>query len=72
MAIVEESEYQGNKMIVLKDRPDSKYPFNFGQKKAQLIIECFDQIRVFATTGVINAGDGSVATSPPETEAPPL
>ena len=34
--VSEISEYKGHKMIVLKEREDSEYPFSFGLKKAKL------------------------------------
>lgn len=47
MAIAERSEYKGNPMIVLKDSPDSKYPFQFGLNKAKLVLACIDAIKRF-------------------------
>lgn len=47
MAIVDESEYKGNKMIVLKNTEDDKFPFQFGLKKAKLVIECIEDIKKF-------------------------
>jgi hypothetical protein len=47
MAIVEESEYKGNKMIVLKNAEDDKFPFQFGLKKAKLVIEHIEDIKQF-------------------------
>jgi hypothetical protein len=40
-------------MISLKTSPDSEYPFGFGRKKAELIMQCIPQIREFAETGNI-------------------
>jgi hypothetical protein len=68
MAIAEAGEFKGNKMIVLKTRPDSDYPFQFGQKKAQLIVECFDAIRYFAEHGEVLSGETGAA--PALTPAP--
>lgn len=39
-------EYQGKPMIVLN--PDSQYKFQFGVKKAQLILQNIEYIRRFA------------------------
>lgn len=47
MAIVEESEFKGNKMIVLKNDEEDKYPFQFGVKKAKLVLENIDAIKAF-------------------------
>ncbi|TSC93297.1 MAG: Uncharacterized protein Athens101428_715 [Candidatus Berkelbacteria bacterium Athens1014_28] len=47
MAIVEESEFKGNKMIVLKNDEEDKYPFQFGLKKAKLVVENIDEIKKF-------------------------
>lgn len=47
MAIVEESEYKGNPMIVLKNSEEDKYPFQFGIKKAKLVVENIDAIKAF-------------------------
>lgn len=45
---VEYSEYKGHKTIVLKGETNSRYPFSFGKRKAQLIVENFDEIKKFA------------------------
>lgn len=47
MSIVEESEFKGNAMIVLKNNEEDKFPFQFGVKKAKLIVENFDAIKQF-------------------------
>jgi hypothetical protein len=47
MSIVEESEFKGNKMIVIKNTEDDQYPFQFGVKKAKLVIENIDAIKEF-------------------------
>lgn len=47
MSIVEESEFKGNKMIVLKNDEEDKFPFQFGLKKAKLILENIDEIKKF-------------------------
>ncbi|MBI4411528.1 MAG: hypothetical protein HY541_03485 [Deltaproteobacteria bacterium] len=47
MAIVEESEYKGNPLLVLKNTAEDRYPFSFGIKKAKLIIEHFEDIKKF-------------------------
>lgn len=47
MAIVEESEFKGNPMIVLKNDEEDKYPFQFGVKKAMLVVENIEEIKKF-------------------------
>lgn len=47
MAIVEESEYKGNPLLVLKNTAEDRYPFSFGIKKAKLIIEHIEDIKKF-------------------------
>jgi len=44
---VSESEFKGNPMIVLTQSADDKFPFQFGLKKAKLILENIDEIRKF-------------------------
>ncbi|MBI2118782.1 MAG: hypothetical protein HYT97_04040 [Elusimicrobia bacterium] len=47
MPIVSESEYKGNPMIVLKNSEEDKFPFQFGLKKAKLILESIEEIKKF-------------------------
>ncbi|MBI2336582.1 MAG: hypothetical protein HYU97_07470 [Deltaproteobacteria bacterium] len=47
MAIVEESEYKGNPMIVLKNSEEDRFPFQFGVKKAKLVLEHVEDIKKF-------------------------
>ena len=47
MSIVEESEFKGNAMIVLKNDEEDKFPFQFGVKKAKLIVENIEAIKAF-------------------------
>jgi len=49
MSIVEESEFKGNAMIVLKNDEEDKFPFQFGVKKAKLVVENIDAIKEFVT-----------------------
>ena len=44
---VEESEYKGNAMLVLKQGEDDRFPFQFGLKKAKLILENIEEIKKF-------------------------
>lgn len=45
--MTERSEYNGKPVIVLKNRPDDKYPFSFGVKKAELILSNLGAIEEF-------------------------
>lgn len=47
MSIVEEAEYKGNKMLVLKNTEDDRFPFQFGLKKAKLVLEHVEDIKKF-------------------------
>ena len=47
MSVVSESEYKGNAMIVIKSSEEDKFPFQFGLKKARLIIENIESIKKF-------------------------
>ena len=47
MAIVSESEFKGNPMIVIKNDEEDKYPFQFGVKKAKLVLENIEAIKKF-------------------------
>lgn len=44
---IEFDEYNGNPVIVLKKDENDLYPFRFGLRKAELIIEHIDQIKKF-------------------------
>ena len=47
MSEASESEFKGNPMLVLKAMPDDKFPFQFGLKKAKLIMAHLDDIKRF-------------------------
>lgn len=47
MSIVSEAEFKGNKMIVIKNDEQDQYPFQFGVKKAKLVLENIDAIKDF-------------------------
>lgn len=47
MSIVSEAEFKGNAMIVLKNTEEDQYPFQFGVKKAKLVLENIDSIKKF-------------------------
>jgi len=44
---VSETEFKGNPMIVLGQGDEDRYPFQFGLKKAKLVIEHIDAIKDF-------------------------
>jgi len=45
--MIEFDEYKGNKMIVLKREENDEYPFKFGLRKAQLILDNFEEIKAW-------------------------
>jgi hypothetical protein len=47
MSIVSESEFKGNPMLVIKNNEEDKFPFQFGLKKAKLILENLESIKQF-------------------------
>ncbi|MCL5407652.1 MAG: hypothetical protein M1429_04110 [Patescibacteria group bacterium] len=47
MSIVSESEFKGNPMIVIKLDEEDKFPFQFGVKKAKLVLENIEEIKKF-------------------------
>lgn len=47
MSIVSESEFKGNPMLVIKNAEDDQYPFQFGVKKAKLVLENIEEIKKF-------------------------
>jgi len=47
VSIVSESEFKGNPMIVIKNDEEDKFPFQFGVKKAKLILENIEDIKKF-------------------------
>lgn len=47
MSIVSESEFKGNPMIVIKNTEEDQYPFQFGVKKAKLVLENIEEIKKF-------------------------
>jgi hypothetical protein len=47
MSIVTEGEYKGNAMCVIKNSEEDKFPFQFGLKKAKLILENIEAIKKF-------------------------
>lgn len=47
MSIVTESEFKGNAMIVIKNSEDDQFPFQFGVKKAKMVLENIEEIKKF-------------------------
>lgn len=47
MSIVSESEFKGNPMIVIKNDEQDQFPFQFGVKKAKLVLENIEEIKKF-------------------------
>ena len=47
MSIVSESEFKGNPMLVIKNSDDDQFPFQFGLKKAKLVLENIEEIKKF-------------------------
>jgi len=47
MVIATQTEYKGNAILELKWHDEDLYPFKFGIRKAQLIIESIDEIKKF-------------------------
>jgi len=52
MGVVSETEYQGRPIIVLKNSEEDKYPFQFGLKKARLILEHIEDIKKFVEKNI--------------------
>lgn len=47
MAIVEEGEYKGSPMLILKNNEEDRWPFQFGLKKAKLVLEHIEDVKKF-------------------------
>jgi hypothetical protein len=47
MSIVSESEFKGNPMLVIKNDEQDQFPFQFGVKKAKLVLENIEEIKKF-------------------------
>jgi hypothetical protein len=47
MAEVLEGDYRGSAMLIIRQTPQDKFPFQFGVKKARLILEHLDDIKKF-------------------------
>ena len=47
MSEVLEGEYRGSAMLIIRQLPQDKFPFQFGIKKARLILEHLEDIKKF-------------------------
>lgn len=47
MAEVLEGEYRGSAMLIIRQSPQDKFPFQFGVKKARLILDHLEDIKKF-------------------------
>ena len=47
MSELSESEYKGKPILVIKAMPDDKFPFQFGVKKAKLVLAHIEDIKKF-------------------------
>jgi len=47
MSEVLEGEYRGSAMLIIRNAPQDKFPFQFGLKKAKLILEHLEDIKKF-------------------------
>jgi hypothetical protein len=47
MSEVLEGDYRGNAMMIIRQSPQDKFPFQFGVKKARLIVEHLEEIKRF-------------------------
>jgi len=45
--IVEETEFKGKPVLVLKNDENERYPFSFGLSKARKVLEAYDDIKAF-------------------------
>ena len=48
MSQVLETEYKGNPMLVIRNGEQDKFPFQFGLRKAQMILANLEAIQAFA------------------------
>lgn len=49
MSEIVESEYRGSPLLVIRQSPEDKFPFQFGVRKAKMILAHLDEIRSFIT-----------------------
>ena len=48
MSELMQADYRGNAMMIIRETPQDKFPFQFGTRKAHLILEHIEEIRKFA------------------------
>lgn len=54
MAIVTHSEFKGHHLIVLSTKESDRFPFQFGMRKAKLIIEHIEEIKAFVAEHILD------------------
>lgn len=64
MGFVKRSEFKGNPMIVLALSENDRFPFQFGLRKARLILEHIDDIKAFVEE--MDAAEGGEDAPPAE------
>lgn len=47
MAELLEGDYRGNAMLIIRQTPQDKFPFQFGLKKGRLIVDHYEQIKTW-------------------------
>ena len=47
MAEILEGDYRGNAMLIIRQNPQDKFPFQFGVKKARLVLAHIEDIKKF-------------------------
>ena len=45
--IVEQTEFKGKPVLILKRTEDEKFPFSFGLTKAKMMLESIEEIKKF-------------------------
>lgn len=48
---VKRGEYKGHQMLVLSNGPEDKFPFQFGYRKAKLILAALEDVKKFVAEG---------------------
>ncbi len=46
-------EYRGSMMLIIRQCPEDKFPFQFGVRKARLILEHLEDIKKFVADNAI-------------------
>jgi hypothetical protein len=47
MPLVEEGEYKGSPVLILKTTEEDRFPFQFGLRKAKMVLDHIDDIKNF-------------------------